>query len=106
MHPYGTDSNERRHVLIALVPISFWISDWVARCFAWIGWVPPDEIDWLFDPASAAAWFGLLFLLFERRIWQWRWLHSVGLVESPDLSGVGNGSSGSARQEIRNDRTH
>jgi hypothetical protein len=89
MHPYGVDSNERRNVLIVLVPLSFGLSELFGRLVVRLGldWVPPAGTDWFFDPASAAAWFGILYLLVENYFWKWPVLHALGLVQLPDLNG-------------------
>lgn len=100
MHPYGVDTNERRNVLIFLVPISFLLSSASTTIVEWIGWSPPAEIEWIFDPASAAAWFGLLYLLVEERAWRWPVLRGVGLVQSPDLMGVWRGHLRSSYDEF------
>lgn len=91
MHPYGTDTNERRTILLILVPVSFWVS---ARFLALLSAVDlslPDNLDWIFDAGSAAAWFGLFYLWMEKRGWKWQLLHRIGLVSTPDLNGRWSG---------------
>src|SRR5688500_3015166 len=104
MHPYGTDSNERRNLLVALVPISFWLSAAAAGAIRWAGWGPPEGVDWIFDPASAAAWFGVLYLYVERRVWRWSWLHRIGFVETPDLNGTWDGTLRTSWDQFREER--
>jgi hypothetical protein len=103
MHPYGIDSNERRNVLIFLVPISFGVSELFVRVVARLGWLPPAEIDWIFDPASAAAWFGVLYLLFENYVWKWSVLRVLGVVQLPNLNGNWNGTLKSSYDDFRTD---
>jgi hypothetical protein len=103
VHPYGIDSNERRNVLILLVPLSFWLSDLFGRAVVALGWNPPTGLDWIFDPASAAAWFGALYLLFEHQIWKWRAPHAIGLVRTPNLNGTWRGVLKSSYDDFATD---
>lgn len=92
MHPYGIDSNERRNILVFLVVSSFLLSELFGRIAATLGWVSPAILDWMFDPASAAAWFAILFYLFEHYVWRWKLLHRAKLVQLPNLNGSWTGT--------------
>lgn len=78
-------------MFIVLIPLSFW--------FAWateelVSFSPlniPDHLDWVFDPASAAAWFLALSWFMDNLGWRLHWLHRIGLVRTPDLNGLWNG---------------
>lgn len=87
MHPYGTDSNERRTLLVILVPVSFWLSAEFLKLLSITGLSLPENLDWIFDPGSAAFWFGLLYLWLEKKGWKWKPLHRIGLVSTPNLNG-------------------
>jgi hypothetical protein len=87
MHPYGIDSNERRNVLIVLVLASILLGEASGRFAAGQGWILTAPLDWIFDPASGAAWFAVLFYLFENYLWRWNLLHRVGFVQIPNLNG-------------------
>jgi len=104
MHPYGIDSNERRNVLIVLVILSLLKSELFGRALAAQGWLPPAPLDWLFDPASAAAWFAALFYLFENYVWRWTLLHRVKFVQLPDLNGRWTGTLRSSYDDFT--KTH
>lgn len=91
MHPYGTDTNERRTLLILSVPISFWISAGFIKLWSMTALPFPDGFDWLFDAGSAAAWFGALYLWLEHHGWKWWFLRSIGLVHTPNLNGKWSG---------------
>lgn len=87
MHPYGTDTDEHRSLLILLVPTSFWMSAGFLKLLDAIGVSLPDNFDWIFDATSAVGWFGGLYLWLENRGWRWRLLHWTGLISTPNISG-------------------
>lgn len=87
MHPFGTDTNERRNLLIILVPVSFWLSAGFMELWSATTLPFPSNFDWIFDAGSAAAWFGVLYLWLEHLGWRWRFLRWIGLVKTPNLNG-------------------
>jgi hypothetical protein len=92
VHPYGVDSNERRNVLIILVILSLLLSELSRRLVVAQGWTVPTTLDWIFDPASGAAWFAALFYLFENYAWRWQLLHRVRFVQIANLNGQWEGT--------------
>jgi predicted pore-forming effector associated with SMODS systems len=101
LHPFGVDINERRNVLVVLVPISFWLS----AGFTWIvtkaGIPLPDATDWIFDPLSAAACFAALYLWVEYRGWRSPLLRRSRLVQTPDLNGSWEGQLQSSYDDFK-----
>lgn len=91
MHPYGTDTNERRTVLIFLVPVSFWLSAGFMKLWSMINIPFPENADWILDGGSATFWFGLLYLWMEKRGWRLSLLHIIGLISTPNLNGCWQG---------------
>jgi len=39
------------------------------------------------------ALYGLFYLLFDKVIWKWRWIHRLGITKIPDLSGEWHGNA-------------
>ena len=87
MHPYATDSNERFYVLLALIPLSFWLAATaeIGLKAANVTWRP--EADFLADPGSAAFCYLVLYQLFDRWLWKWSLLRWIGLIKIPNLNG-------------------
>lgn len=92
MHPYGIDTNERRWVFIILVPISFWLSWTLLKLVSMLPFAIPSNLDWIFDPGSAAACFLGLTWLMDNFGWKWNWFRKSGIVKTPDLNGVWEGA--------------
>jgi hypothetical protein len=87
MHGYSTDSDERRVVpfLLASVAIALaWLS---SRILAVLHLSPP----WWLDAPSSLAFYGLLYALFDRKLWRHRLVRKLGLVRVPDLTGCWRG---------------
>jgi hypothetical protein len=91
MHPYGIDTDERRNVMIVLIPLSYWLAQLTRWAFESRNASIPDGLDWIIDPASAAGWYAVLYALVKKRAWRWRWLHRLGIMQTPDLRGLWNG---------------
>ncbi len=91
MHPYATDSSERVYLLGALIPISFWLASAFDRLLKAASIVWPPEAEFLADPASAAFCYWLLYLLLDKLLWKWSFLHRIGLIKIPNLNGVWQG---------------
>src|SRR5260370_8109833 len=83
MHGYSTDSNERRVVplLLALLAIALaWAS---SKFFA----AARLSIPWWVESPSSMAFYGALYALFDRYLWRKSFVHKLGLVRMPDLTG-------------------
>jgi hypothetical protein len=83
MHGYSTDSNERRVVplLLALLAIAL---AWASSKFLAASHL---SIPWWADAPSSMAFYGALYALFDRYLWRNRFVHKLGLVRIPDLTG-------------------
>ena len=83
MHGYSTDSYERRFVpllLAALAIVSAWVTAKViAATHLWVPW-------WL-DAPSSLAFYGALYALFDKRLWQNALLRKLGSSKIPNLTG-------------------
>ncbi len=83
MHPYATDSAERRYMPLILAAISIGL--------AWLLGLLPWRLPWWVDAPSVAGFYGLLYTWFDRHLWRGRWLRRIGLIHVPDLSGEWGG---------------
>jgi hypothetical protein len=95
MHPYAVDSDERTHVVFlfaALSIILIWAVQHVLTYFA-------ISFPWFICIPSPFAVFGLLWLFFDRYLWKFSILHSIGLIKTPDLSGEWHGDLQSSHDE-------
>jgi hypothetical protein len=94
-HAYATNSTERRNVLTVLVVLA------VAGAYLVHGiveWANIPSLWWIEIP-SVPGIFGLLYGLFDQKLWRWRWLRLVGVINVPDFSGSWKGTVESAIEE-------
>jgi SMODS-associating 2TM, beta-strand rich effector domain len=83
MHGYSTDSNERRIVplLLALLAIALaWVT---SKSLA----TAHLSVPWWADAPSSIAFYGALYALFDRYLWRKMFVHKLGLVRIPNLTG-------------------
>lgn len=110
LHPYATDSDERKHVplyLAALAIVSAVALSWVLQKIHWPGWL---------DAPATAGFYGLYYEWFRRRLWRCRIFRKWRWVKVPDISGRWDGhvctsfdeqkGKHSVRAEIIQDWTH
>jgi len=87
-HPYSTNSEERKMVPLYLGALSILLSWALTVFFEAIQWTPPLYV----DVASVMLLYGLVYELFDRVAWKWKWLRRLGVVSSPTLEGTWRGS--------------
>jgi len=95
MHPYATDSSERKYVplLIAVISVSLaWLLNWILNALHL-------TIPWWIDAPSVMGFYGLLYSLFNRCFWRVPILRKVGLVKVPNLTGTWKGYVASSFDE-------
>ena len=83
MHPYATDSNERKtipFVLAGLALAAAWGLSWLLRALN-------ITIPWWLDAPSAFAFYVFLYGLFERKLWRLPILRKLGVIQVPHLEG-------------------
>lgn len=88
MHPYATDSSERRRLPLLMVGLSIllaWLLHWGLGA---LGVAPP----WWIDTPSVAGFYGIIYTWFDRRLWRISLLRRLGLVKVPDLNGTWTGT--------------
>jgi hypothetical protein len=84
VHPYATDSDERRRLPLYMVGLAILLAWALNR-----GMEAADvSLPWWIDAPSVAGFYGLLYLAFDKLVWKLRLVRRVGLVKVPDLNGT------------------
>lgn len=84
MHPYATDSAERKLVPLYLAAASITAAFLLHKTLEGV-------IPWWIDVPSVAGFYALFYLVFERWLWRLPFIHSSGLLRVPNLNGRWNG---------------
>jgi hypothetical protein len=87
MHPYATNSNERKMVPLWLAAISILVSWLLHIIFETLNFSPP----WWSDIPSFIGFYELSYALFNRKLWKIELFRKLGLVKTPDLNGTWGG---------------
>ncbi len=85
MHPYATDSAERKLVPLYLAAASITAAFLLHKTLEGV-------IPWWIDAPSVAGFYALFYLVFDRWLWRLPFLHSSRLLRVPNLNGRWNGS--------------
>lgn len=88
MHPYATDSIERRRLPLYMVGASILLAWLLNRALGLAGLTVP----WWIDAPSVAGFYGLIYTFFDRRAWRIPLARVLGLVKIPDLNGTWSGT--------------
>ena len=83
MHPYATDSNERKNVIFILAVLSIGFGYLLHLFINLINFPWP----WWLESPSFIGIFGLCYEIFDRRLWRVKWIRKLGVVKIPDLNG-------------------
>ena len=83
MHGYSTDSNERRIVPFLLAALAIALAWMLSRFLAGM----QHSVPWWVDAPSSMGFYGALYALFDKRLWQNRFVRKLGLVRVPNLTG-------------------
>ena len=78
MHEYSINSKERLQVPFFLAGISILLVYLLKVILQLPDWIPVP---------SAFAIYGILHKLFDKHIWKWKLVRSLGLIQTPDLNG-------------------
>jgi len=81
MHPYATDSEERRNVLLGIALVSLGL----AYGLHWLMVHMNIQAPWWVESPSVLGIAGVLYKAFDG--WLWRWFRKLGIVKVPDLKG-------------------
>lgn len=99
MHEYSIDT-ERNKILFVMALISITISGLATSLInKWIQAIP--FIEFTVSIASMAV-FGLIYTLFDKFFWKWKWLKKFGIVQTPNLNGTWEGECRSSFYEFEN----
>ena len=83
MHPYATDSEDRKFVPFFLA--AFAIGG--AFCISAILGVRGIELPWWAPPLDTMTLYGIFYWLFDRFVWRWSLLHRLRIIKTPVLAG-------------------
>lgn len=88
MHPYTTDSNERKLVpgLIALLSLI------AALGLGKFLECTPLTIPWWFDSPAVIGFYSIIYYFFEKSLWKYKILRRIGIVKLPNLNGTWKGT--------------
>jgi hypothetical protein len=87
MHGYSTDTDEKRVVILFLAALAIALA-WVSsNLLAAVHIAMP----WWADAPSSMFFYGVLYALFDRRLWRHPLMHKLGLVKTPNLTGCWRG---------------
>lgn len=90
MHGYSINVNERKLVPFLIAAASIGLVFLIKHNFRLPDWIPVP---------SVLAVYGVLFALFDKIIWRIGFLHSWGLIATPDLNGEWIMTSNSSKTE-------
>jgi len=87
MHGYSTDTDEKRVVTLFLAALAIALA-WVSsNLLAAIHLSMP----WWADAPSSMFFYGVLYALFDKRLWRHPLMRKLGLVKTPNLTGCWRG---------------
>lgn len=95
MHPYATDSNERKFVPFLIAVLSIGAAWLFYKTLGLMQLTPP----WWFDAPSVMGFYGLFYSIFEKWLWSTRIMRMIRLVKLPDLNGTWKGYAASSFDE-------
>ncbi len=83
MHEYSVLYHDRKNTYYCLAVLSGAIGIGIAFCINAIN----SSFGLTVAAPSGLAVFGILCLLFDKFIWSWNWLYSIGVIKIPNLNG-------------------
>jgi hypothetical protein len=95
MHPYTTDSNERKLVPLYIAILSILVA-WI---FFKVLEVVQVTLPWWIDAPSIFGFYGLFYAIFDKYSWKWELLQRIGIVKVPNLNGTWKGYLASSFDE-------
>lgn len=98
MHPYSTNSEERRDIVFTLAVISVGCIYLLNLLLNYFEYYIPFEL----QPPSAATIFGLLFIIFNKYCWKWSVFRKISIINIPNINGTWNVTAKSSYGEGTN----
>ncbi|GAH40755.1 unnamed protein product [marine sediment metagenome] len=86
MHPYSIDIEERKNILLILAIVSI-VFSW--SFYKILGYYQ-FSLPWWIEGPSVLFFYGLLFIIFDK--WLWQYLKKINIVKTPNLNGEWNGN--------------
>ncbi len=87
MHPYATNPDERRYILVALVVLGILAAYGLHTALSTLQISAP----WWLEVPSFLGFYGLLYVIFDRHLWKNRLVRRLGNVRTPNLNGTWDG---------------
>lgn len=97
MHEYSIDVDQKDIVFyiaalsVTLASFSTALIGYLSENFSFVSFM---------GPLTAISIFGLIYTLFDKKIWRWKLLKRIGLVKVPDLEGEWEGIFNSSFHEF------
>lgn len=88
MHPYATDSSERKYIPLVLAGLAIAAALGFSRLLARLAFTVP----WWIDAPSTMGIYGIMHTLFDKKLWRINLLRQFGLVKLPILEGDWHGT--------------
>jgi SMODS-associating 2TM, beta-strand rich effector domain len=95
MHPYATDSNERKRLPLLMVGLSILLAWSLNRGMEATG----VSLPWWIDAPSVAGFYGFIYVVFDKRLWLLPPARKLGLVKIPNLNGTWTGNVNPSSEE-------
>ena len=95
MHTYATDSDRGRMAIVILTVASVLLAWGLNRTLTAADLTPP----WWLDTPAVLGFFGLLWKVYDRYAWRWRW-GAAWMSDVPDLAGQWDGEIRSSYNDI------
>lgn len=86
MHPYSLDTEERKNILLILAVVSI-VFSW--SFYKILGYYQ-ISLPWWVESPSVLFFYGLLFIIFDK--WLWQYLIKINFVKTPNLNGEWTGN--------------
>jgi SMODS-associating 2TM, beta-strand rich effector domain len=86
VHAYATDSSRGRQAVLLLAAASILLAWLLHSLFGAAHWTAP----WWLDTPAVLGFYGLLWQLYDRYAWRWRW-RAVHVSDVHDLAGEWHG---------------
>lgn len=87
MHPYATDSNERRMVPCSIALVSLI----AALVFGKLLESATFTVPWWFDSPAVIGFYSIFYFLFEKSFWKHKIFQKMGIAKLPNLNGTWKG---------------
>ena len=87
MHSFATDANESKFLPLYIAGVSVFAAWSLNKILGTMQFT----ISWWIDAPSVIGFYGLFYVIFNKYIWRWRILRTIGVVKIPDLNGTWNG---------------